>query len=88
VILLVGCGFMIWRRRHRSIPRVESKAATAQSKQTEESAPLLVEALKEELFQLENDRLQRSVSREEYDAAKQAIEGTVKRALARAAVKS
>jgi hypothetical protein len=40
------------------------------------------------LFQLENDRLQRSVSREEYDAAKQAIEGTVKRALARAAVKS
>jgi hypothetical protein len=39
--------------------------------------------LKEELFQLETDRLHGAISGEEYDSAKQALEGTVKRVLAR-----
>jgi hypothetical protein len=45
------------------------------------------EVLKEELFRLESDRLHGTISGEEYDSAKQALEGTIKRALARAGAK-
>ncbi|HEY6305965.1 MAG TPA: hypothetical protein VI488_05830 [Candidatus Angelobacter sp.] len=51
------------------------------------SAPLL-NALKQQLLELETGRLDGSISREEYHAAKRALEGTVKRALARSAAKS
>ncbi len=44
---------------------------------------LLLEAMKEELFQLEIDRQQGSVSPEEYIKAKAALDETIKRALAR-----
>jgi len=44
---------------------------------------LLLEAMKEELFQLEVDRQQGKVSSEEYAKAKAALDETIKRALAR-----
>ena len=44
---------------------------------------LLLEAMKEELFQLEIDRQQGKVSPEEYAKAKAALDETIKRALAR-----
>jgi hypothetical protein len=44
----------------------------------------LVESLKEEMFQLEIDRLQGTVSPEEYVLAQRALEITLTRALARA----
>jgi hypothetical protein len=44
----------------------------------------LVEVLNEELFQLEIDRLRSTIPGDEYDSARQALEGTVKRAMARA----
>jgi len=44
---------------------------------------LLLEAMKEELFQLELDRQQGKVSAEEYATAKAALDETIKRALAR-----
>jgi hypothetical protein len=44
----------------------------------------LVEGLKEEMFQLEIDRLQGTVSPEEYVIAQRALETTITRALARA----
>ncbi len=43
----------------------------------------LLEAMKEELFQLELDRQQGNVSAEEYATAKAALDETIKRALAR-----
>jgi len=43
-----------------------------------------VEILQQELFQLEIDRATGAISGEEYDSAKQALEGTVQRALGRA----
>jgi hypothetical protein len=46
---------------------------------------LLLEAMKEELFQLEIDRQQGKVSPEEYGRAKAALDETIKRALSRAA---
>ncbi len=45
---------------------------------------LLLEAMKEELFQLEIDRQQGKISPEEYAKAKAALDETIKRALARA----
>ena len=44
---------------------------------------LLLEAMKEELFQLELDRQQGKVTDEEYTKAKAALDETLKRAVAR-----
>ena len=44
---------------------------------------LLLEAMKEELFQLEIDRQQGKLTPEEYSKAKAALDETIKRALAR-----
>jgi hypothetical protein len=44
---------------------------------------LLLEAMKEELFQLEVDRAQNKITAEEYDKAKAALDETIRRALAR-----
>ena len=64
-------------------------AAAAFADYVEPSAPardrnaLLLEAMKEELFQLEIDRQQGKVTPEEYTKAKAALDETIKRALAR-----
>ncbi len=47
-------------------------------------AHALLDAMKEELFQLELDRQQGKISAEEYAKAKSALDETMKRALARA----
>jgi hypothetical protein len=44
---------------------------------------LLLEAMKEELFQLETDRLQGKISEADYQQAKAALDLTMKRALNR-----
>ena len=44
---------------------------------------VLLEAMKEELFQLEIDRQQGKISAEEYAKAKSALDETIRRALAR-----
>jgi len=64
-------------------------AAAAFADYVEPSAPvrdrnaLLLEAMKEELFQLEIDRQKGKVTPEEYTKAKAALDETIKRALAR-----
>lgn len=81
VLVPGACGFFLWRR-HRL-----SANATAAPGKTEQPGPpsaSLVRVLKEELFQLEVDRLHGAISGEDYDSAKQALEGTVQRVLARA----
>jgi hypothetical protein len=87
VLVLGACGFLIWRARRRSSLRLETqtKSATAKARPAAASTTSLLEALKEELLELETNRLKGSISREEYDAAKRALDGTVKRALMRAA---
>jgi hypothetical protein len=65
------------------------EAAAAFSDFVEPSAPardrnaLLLEAMKEELFQLEVDRQQGKISPEEYTKAKAALDETIRRAVAR-----
>jgi hypothetical protein len=44
---------------------------------------VLLDALKQELFQLETERLQQKISQPEYDSAKAALDETLRRALAR-----
>jgi len=63
------------QRKNEGCTRDRTPQATAAS---------LAEALKEELFQLEIERSLGTISRTEYASAKQALEETVKRALARA----
>jgi hypothetical protein len=85
VLVLGACGFLIWRTRRRSLYGTPTKAKTTQALPAERSTTPLLEALKEELLALETNRIKGSISREEYDAAKRALEGTVKHALTRAA---
>jgi hypothetical protein len=44
---------------------------------------LLLQALKEELFQLETERLQNKISQQEYEQAKAALDQTLARAIKR-----
>lgn len=50
---------------------------------TADRSGMILEALKEELFQLEMERQQGSISQEEYEKAKAALDQTLQRALAR-----
>ncbi len=58
--------------------------ATGQSKPKDRSGVLL-EAMKEEVFQLESDRLQGKISPQDYTAAKAALDKTLQRAVQRQA---
>jgi hypothetical protein len=84
VLVLGICGFLLWRRERLSNAITTAVRKTEQPRQTLASP---VEALKEELSQLEIDRVHGTISGEEYDSVKQALEGTVKRALARTGAK-
>jgi hypothetical protein len=57
-----------------------STAAAAQPHAQASAAPLL-DALKEEMFQLETDRLQGRISGTAYDAAKAALDKTLHRTM-------
>jgi hypothetical protein len=85
LLVLGACGFLL-SRRQRPSPNAMTMAAQKAEQHGQTSAPL-VEALKGELFQLEIDRLHGTIPGDEYAAARQALEGTVKRALARAGAK-
>ena len=76
-------GFLFWRRRHGSDNAMTK--AVRKTEQRGETAASLVEALKEELLQLEIDRSLGTITGEQYASVKQALEGTVQRALERAA---
>jgi len=78
IIVLGFCGLQVWQRRMR-------RSAISTSASVGGQGATLIEALKEELFQLEADRIHGSISREEYAATKQALDETVRRAVAKAA---
>jgi len=97
-LVLVMGGAYIVSRSNRPHPataatgvsgKVEADSQDAAADFIEPAAPapdrnaLLLEAMKEELFQLEIDRQQGKVTPEEYTKAKAALDETIKRALAR-----
>ena len=57
--------------------------AAGPSAKTESRAGMLMEAMKEEVFQLESDRLQGRISAEDYQTAKAALDKTLQRAVHR-----
>jgi hypothetical protein len=61
--------------------------ARPQSSTTRSSSSMLLEGLKEELFQLEVEHKQGSISQQEYEQAKSALDQTLQRALKREAAK-
>jgi hypothetical protein len=70
----------------RPVPANSSGATTATTSAADAATPksaMLLEALKEELFQLEVERQQGQISAEEYDKAKAALDQTLDRALKR-----
>ena len=89
LVLVMGGAFVISKSNHQVLA-----AKTAAAVDVSEMAPAamrtatLLEAMKEELFQLEIDRQQGKVSEEEYATAKAALDETIKRALARRSEKA
>ena len=87
LVLVMGGAYIVSRSNHPA-----TAAATAAGAQGPTAAPalpqnrgsMLLEALKEELFQLEVDRQQGKISAEDYAKAKSGLDETMKRALARA----
>jgi hypothetical protein len=75
IVLLGGGAFTFWRM-------TAGRPAVAAGASSGVTQPLL-SGLKEELFQLESDRLHGKVSAEEYDATKQALSESIRRAMER-----
>ena len=79
IILILTAGtFALWRMRRNVV-----RAATAMPGAKARAQMPLLDALKEELFQLENDRLNGSISAEEYERAKAALNQNLQRAMER-----
>ncbi|MGD0214856.1 MAG: hypothetical protein ABSB87_16635 [Terriglobales bacterium] len=82
VVVLGACGFLLWHRER--LAGNKTMKIVQQSQHREERTVSLADALQGELLQLEIDRSLGTITVEEYATAKEALEGTVKRALARA----
>jgi hypothetical protein len=85
LVLVMGGAFVISQSNQQVL--TANAAATADVSEVAPKATrsaALLDAMKEELFQLELDRQQGKVSAEEYATAKAALDETIKRALARA----
>ena len=66
---------------------VTAAAATATAAMAQPRPSMLLEALKEEIFQLEVEHKQGKISQQEYEKAKAALDGTLERAIKRDAQK-
>jgi len=76
-LLLILIGGAAWTvTRTAPLPAMAAAAPAGRS-------ALLLDALKEELFQLESERLQGKLSAEEYEKAKSALDSTLQRAIRR-----
>lgn len=81
LILVAGAGLLLWHNRQ---PKAAAGTAAPATNSANRPAGLL-EVVKEELFQLEKEKLRGAISREEYATAKQALDVAVARAMAKAA---
>jgi len=80
-VLLAVCGFLFWRRQRLSANTAGEAPLRTEQRGQSSGSPL--EVLKEELSQLEAERLHGLLSGDEYVSTKEALEGTLKRVLAR-----
>jgi len=88
VVLAAGAVYIAKRPRGAIAEFAPSHAdASAAPRANPSRSTLLLEALKEEIFQLEIDRKQGHISQQEYETAKAALDQTLERALKRKAPK-
>ncbi len=86
VLMVAGAVYIAGRSRNVAAPNFESaveSADRARKGQPARRSSMLLEALKEEMFQLELDLKQGRISKEEYEKAKSALDQTLERALKR-----
>jgi hypothetical protein len=83
-LVLVACAFLFWRMSRQLKPEVKTKppSSAGNAHTAAASSTSLLEAVKQQLLEIETARLDGSLSPEEYSAAKLALERTVKRAMA------
>jgi hypothetical protein len=86
-VLVMGGAYVI-AKSNNPTPAVAIAGATAAATVSDEAVPRdrnakLLDAMKEELFQLELDRQQGKIGQDEYATAKAALDETIRRALAR-----
>ena len=81
LVLVMGGFYIVTKSNHRQHATVEGPRIDAPV--TGDRSTILLEAMKEELFQLEVERQQGKLSEEEYAKAKSALDETMRRALAR-----
>lgn len=83
-VALTAGGFYIAKRSHAApVPEFAGVGAGNSPAPRSSQRTLLLDALKEELFQLEIDHKQGQLSQEEYEKAKAALDQTLERALKR-----
>jgi hypothetical protein len=91
IAVLAAAAFWITNRRPLPAAMAASAASGSAAPSVTTTAPrvssnrggLILEALKEELFQLESERLQDKISADEYEKAKAALDQTLARAIKR-----
>jgi len=88
VILIGGGAFFLWRRNAKAKVDSGSKnakpAGKARAQAQSKAAPAdMLEVLKDELFQLETDRLNGKISQEEYDKTKAGLDTLFRRQMKR-----
>jgi hypothetical protein len=91
LVLAAGAVYVAKRSRAAAIPDfapAEIEPAPSIRPRTSARSGMLLEALKEELFQLEVEHKQGHISQQEYDKAKAALDQTLERALKREAAKT
>ncbi len=82
VVLVMGGFYVVSKTNHRQHPATVD-GPRIDAPVTGDRSTILLEAMKEELFQLEMDRQQGKIDAEEYAKAKAALDETMRRALAR-----
>ena len=80
LVLVGGLALLFWSRMRINAATTVAPVINAARRSTGS-----LEAVKEELFRLEKEKVRGSISREEYATAKQALEQSVQRAMAKAA---
>jgi len=92
ILILIGGGaFILWRKREAGKAASNPKAARAASKaraqaQTQAAKPQqgdMLDVLKDELFQLETDRVNGKISQEEYEKSKTGLDTLFRRQMKR-----
>jgi hypothetical protein len=87
VLLVIGATYIVLRSKTAAAPGPVSNSDLAPASNTGHSG-LLLEALKEELFQLEVEHKQGTLSQAEYEKAKAALDQTLERAVKRGVPKT